>query len=79
MYLDIRFSTHKNGEKIPTAVLRKSVRKNGKVTHQDFGYIRGLSLTTLHAIRDVIKLENLPKSKKNEKQTPQDDIVSELS
>ena len=76
MYLDIRFSTHKNGEKIPTAILRKSVRKNGKVTHQDFGYISGLSLPTLHAIRDVIKLENLPKSQKNKKQTSQDEIVS---
>lgn len=68
MYLDIRFSTNKNGEKIPTAILRKSVRKNGKVTHQDFGYMSGLSLSTLQAIRDVIKLENksIPKKIKNE-------------
>lgn len=76
MYLDIRFSTHKNGEKIPTAILRKSVRKNGKVTHQDFGYLSGLSLTTFHAIRDIIKLENLPKSQCGKKQTTQDEIVS---
>jgi len=72
MYLDIRFSTNKNGEKIPNAVLRKSVRKNGKVTHQDFGYFSGLSLTTLHAIRDVIKLEN--KSKTNN-QTSNDVVL----
>ena len=66
MYLDIRFSTNKKGEKIPSAVLRKSIRKDGKVTHQDFGYISGLSLATLQAIRDVIKLENATKPKKGE-------------
>ena len=59
MYLDIRFSTHKNGDKIPTAVLRKSVKKNGRVTHEDSGYLSGLSLETLHAIRDVIKAGQL--------------------
>ena len=58
MYLDIRFSTRKSGEKVPTAVLRKSIRKNGKVSHEDFGYLSGLPLDTLYAIRDVIKLNN---------------------
>jgi len=76
MYLEIRFSTRKNGEKIPTAILRKSVRKNGKVTHQDFGYISGLSLTTLQAIRDVIKLEKLPKTQNKVNQTLQDSSFS---
>jgi len=69
MYLDIRFSTNKNGEKIPNAVLRKSIRKNGKVTHQDFGYMSGLSLTTLQAIRNAIKAENKSAPKKTEKQS----------
>ena len=75
MYLDIRFSTNKNGEKIPNAVLRKSVRKNGKVTHQDFGYMSGLSLPTLHAIRDAIKLENKSILKKTKNQTTDDSII----
>jgi len=66
MYLDIRFSTKKNGEKVPTAVLRKSIKKNGKVTHEDFGYLSALPLDTLHAIRNVIKSSNLSAKKKTE-------------
>ena len=75
MYLDIRFSTNKNGEKTPNAVLRKSVRINGKVTHKDFGYMSGLSLATLHAIRDVIKAENKSASKKADKQCGDEEIL----
>jgi hypothetical protein len=55
MYLNIRFSTHKNGDKVPTAVLRKSIRKNGKITHQYYGYLSGLPLETLYVVRDAIK------------------------
>ncbi len=66
MYLDIRFTAHKNGTKAPIAVLRKSVRKDGKVTHVDFGYLSGLPIETLYAIRDVLKSSNLSK-KSNEK------------
>ena len=65
MYLDIRFSTRKSGEKIPTAVLRKSIRKNGKVSHEDFGYLSGLALETLYAIRDVVKASKPLSSKPN--------------
>lgn len=66
MYLDIRFTTHKDGTKVPNAVLRKSVKKNGKVAHVDFGYLSGLPIETLYAIRDVLKSSNLSK-KSNEK------------
>lgn len=55
MYLDIRISTKKNGEKVPNAVLRKSIKKDGKVSHKDFGYLSGLPLETLYAIRDAMK------------------------
>ena len=69
MYLDIRFSTRKSGEKIPTAVLRKSIKKDGKVSHEDFGYLSGLPLDTLYAIRDVLKSSYLS-AKKNNKNVP---------
>lgn len=64
MYLEIRFSTKKSGEKIPFAILRKSIRKDGKVYHEDFGHLSGLPLETLHAIRDVVK-SSLVSEKKN--------------
>lgn len=64
MYLEIRFSTKKSGEKVPSAILRKSIRKDGKVSHEDFGYLSGLPLETLHAIRDVVKSNHLS-AKKN--------------
>lgn len=57
MFLDIRFNTRKNGEKVPFSLLRKSIRKNGKVTHKDFGYLSGLSENTLYAIRDLIRFD----------------------
>jgi len=63
MYLDIRFTTQKNGDKTAIAVLRKSIRKNGKVSHEDFGYLSGLPIETLHAIRDVLKSSSLSSMK----------------
>lgn len=71
MYLDIRVSTKKNGEKIAKGVLRKSIRKNGKVLHEDFGYLSGLTLDTLYSIRDVIKLSQPTTKTTTEKQTLQ--------
>jgi len=63
MYLEIRYYGRKNGEKVPTAVLRKCERKNGKVIHKDIGYLSGLSIDTLYAIRELIKIDNLSEKK----------------
>jgi hypothetical protein len=77
MYLEIRFSARKSGEKIPIAVLRKSIRRNGKVSHEDLGYLSGLPLDTLYAIRDVIKSSNLTtKNNKKNLTSEHDDIAS---
>jgi len=76
MYLDIRFSTRKSGEKIPNAVLRKSIKKNGKVSHEDFGYLSGLPLDTLYAIRDVLKLSYLSTKNTNKNSTTEHDDIT---
>lgn len=62
MFFEVRFHLDKNGIRKPYGLFRESFRDGKKVSHRTLGQVAGLPLTTLEAIRSLLKSGN-PKDK----------------